>query len=102
MSKDSIPQPIEFFITSDASIVIEHTQRVLYLEDDDIAHIADRELHIHRLRRNDSKTSPATRSIEMLELELAEIMKGRFDHFMQNSQSKSANNTEPSACTISP
>ena len=83
MSEDGIPQPIEFFIASDASAVIEHTKRVLYLEDDDIAHIADGELHIHRLRRNDSKTSPATRSIETLELELAEIMKGKFDHFMQ-------------------
>ena len=83
MSEDGIPQPIEFFIASDASAVIEHTKRVLYLEDDDIAHIAEGELHIHRLRRNDSKSAPATRSIETLELELAEIMKGKFDHFMQ-------------------
>ena len=58
------------------------------------------ELHIHRLRRNDSKTLPVTRSIETLELELAEIMKGKFDHFMQNSQSESTNNTEPSACSM--
>jgi glucosamine--fructose-6-phosphate aminotransferase (isomerizing) len=36
-----MPQPIEFFIASDASAVIEHTKRVLYLEDDDIAHIAE-------------------------------------------------------------
>ena len=100
MSEDGILQPIEFFIASDASAVIEHTKRMLYLEDDDIAHIADGELHIHRLRRNDSKTSPATCSIETLELELAEIMKGKFDHFMQNSQSESANNTEPSACSM--
>ena len=76
-----MPQPIEFFIASDASAVVEHTKRVLYLEDDDIAHIADGELHIHRLRRNDGLSS--TRSIETLEMELAEIMKGQFDHFMQ-------------------
>lgn len=36
-----MPQPIEFFVASDASAVIEHTKRVLYLEDDDIAHIAE-------------------------------------------------------------
>ena len=81
LSEDGMPQPIEFFIASDASAVVEHTKRVLYLEDDDIAHIADGELHIHRLRRNDGLSS--TRSIETLEMELAEIMKGQFDHFMQ-------------------
>jgi glucosamine 6-phosphate synthetase-like amidotransferase/phosphosugar isomerase protein len=36
-----MPQPIEYFVASDASAVIEHTKRVLYLEDDDIAHIAE-------------------------------------------------------------
>lgn len=81
LSEDGMPQPIEYFIASDASAVVEHTKRVLYLEDDDIAHIADGELHIHRLRRNDGLSS--TRSIETLEMELAEIMKGQFDHFMQ-------------------
>ncbi|WFD30428.1 glutamine--fructose-6-phosphate transaminase (isomerizing) [Malassezia sp. CBS 17886] len=81
LSEDGLPQPIEYFVASDASAIIEHTKRVLYLEDDDIAHIADGELHIHRLRRNDGLST--TRSIETLEMELAEIMKGQFDHFMQ-------------------
>ncbi|PWN23351.1 putative GFA1-glucosamine--fructose-6-phosphate transaminase [Microstroma glucosiphilum] len=81
LSEDGTPQPIEYFIASDASAVIEHTKRVLYLEDDDIAHISEGELHIHRLRRNDGLSS--MRSIETLEMELAEIMKGSFDHFMQ-------------------
>ncbi|EMD35563.1 hypothetical protein CERSUDRAFT_85515 [Gelatoporia subvermispora B] len=85
MSEDGLPQPIEFFVASDASAIIEHTKRVLYLEDDDIAHIAEGELHIHRLRRNeDGRPETAShRTIETLELELAEIMKGKFDHFMQ-------------------
>jgi glucosamine--fructose-6-phosphate aminotransferase (isomerizing) len=82
MSEDGMPQPIEFFIASDASAVIEHTKRVLYLEDDDIAHVAEGELHIHRLRKDDGHLS-AVRAIETLEIELAEIMKGKFDHFMQ-------------------
>ena len=61
---------------------------MLYLEDDDIAHIAAGELHIHRLRRKeDGAQTPsqaaATRNIETLEIEIAEIMKGKFDHFMQ-------------------
>src|SRR3984885_9802102 len=81
MSEDGLPQPIEFFIASDAAAVVEHTKRVLYLEDDDIAHISGGELHIHRLRRKeDSEQTPSqvasTRSIETLELEIAAIMKG--------------------------
>ncbi|KAJ7599377.1 hypothetical protein C8J56DRAFT_916545 [Mycena floridula] len=88
MSEDGLPQPIEFFIASDAAAVVEHTKRVLYLEDDDIAHIAEGELHIHRLRRKDDGAQTpgqiaATRSIETLEIELAAIMKGKFDTFMQ-------------------
>ncbi|EGO03724.1 hypothetical protein SERLA73DRAFT_175328 [Serpula lacrymans var. lacrymans S7.3] len=85
MSEDGLPQPIEFFIASDASAIVEHTKRVLYLEDDDIAHIAEGQLHIHRLRRNEAggPPTPATRSIETLEIEIAAIMKGKFDHFMQ-------------------
>lgn len=88
MSEDGLPQPIEFFIASDAAAVVEHTKRVLYLEDDDIAHISGGELHIHRLRRKDDEAQTpsqvsATRSIETLEIEIAAIMKGKFDHFMQ-------------------
>ncbi|SGZ28555.1 BQ5605_C027g10372 [Microbotryum silenes-dioicae] len=93
LSDDGMPQPIEFFIASDASAIVEHTKRVLYLEDDDIAHIAEgdcddqlaspppAEFHIHRLRRDDGVS--AIRAIETLEIELAAIMKGQFDHFMQ-------------------
>jgi glucosamine--fructose-6-phosphate aminotransferase (isomerizing) len=81
LSEDGMPQPIEFFLASDPSAVIEHTKRVLYLEDDDIAHICEGELHIHRLRREDGLSS--VRFIQTLELELAEIMKGQYDHFMQ-------------------
>ncbi|KAI9319665.1 L-glutamine D-fructose 6-phosphate amidotransferase [Dichotomocladium elegans] len=82
LSEDGMPQPIEFFLASDAAAIVEHTKRVLYLEDDDIAHIASGELHIHRLRRSENGGS-TTRSIQTLEIELAEIMKGSFDHFMQ-------------------
>ncbi|KAI9229498.1 MAG: hypothetical protein DHS80DRAFT_13794 [Piptocephalis tieghemiana] len=81
LSEDGLPQPIEFFLASDPSAIVEHTKRVLYLEDDDIAHISEGELHIHRLRRDDGLAT--VRSIQTLEMEIAEIMKGSFDHFMQ-------------------
>ena len=41
MSEDGVPQPIEYFLASDPSAIVEHTKRVLYLEDDDIAHISE-------------------------------------------------------------
>ncbi|KAJ3120597.1 glutamine--fructose-6-phosphate transaminase (isomerizing) [Nowakowskiella sp. JEL0407] len=81
LSEDGLPQAIEYFLASDPSAIVEHTKRVLYLEDDDIAHISLGELHIHRLRRDDGMSS--IRSIQTLEMEIAEIMKGSFDHFMQ-------------------
>lgn len=81
LSEDGMPQPAEFFLSSDPSAVIQHTKKVLFLEDDDIAHIYDGELHIHRARRDDNIS--ATRSIQTLEMELAQIMKGPYKHFMQ-------------------
>lgn len=81
LSEDDQPLPIEFFLASDPAAVVEHTRKVLFLEDDDIAHIYDGELHIHRVRRNED--DKPIRSIETLELQLQQIMKGKFDHFMQ-------------------
>ncbi|KAJ1801379.1 glutamine--fructose-6-phosphate transaminase (isomerizing) [Coemansia sp. RSA 2399] len=78
---DGSPQPLEYFLASDPSAIVEHTRRVLYLEDDDMAHISgDGNLHIYRLRRDDGLSS--IRSIKTLEMELAAIMKGNFPHFM--------------------
>ncbi len=41
VQEDGMPQPIEYILASDASAIIEHTKKVLYLEDDDVAHISD-------------------------------------------------------------
>ena len=81
LSDDGMPQPAEFFLSSDASALVEHTKKVLYLEDDDIAHIHDGQLNIHRLTKDDGTSN--VRAIQTIELELQEIMKGKFDHFMQ-------------------
>ncbi|KAL5604339.1 hypothetical protein BROUX41_002311 [Berkeleyomyces rouxiae] len=81
MTDDGMPMPTEFFLSSDPSAIVEHTKKVMYLEDDDIAHIHEGSLNIHRLKKNDGSSN--VRSIQTLELELQEIMKGKFDHFMQ-------------------
>lgn len=81
MTDDGLPMPAEFFLSSDPSAIVEHTKKVMYLEDDDIAHIHEGSLNIHRLKKADGSSN--VRSIQTLELELQEIMKGKFDHFMQ-------------------
>ncbi|TPR01730.1 hypothetical protein CAN33_0040765 [Aspergillus niger] len=81
LSDDGVPQPAEFFLSSDPSAIVEHTKKVLYLEDDDIAHIHEGQLNIHRLTKDDGTSN--VRAIQTIELELQEIMKGNFDHFMQ-------------------
>ena len=81
LSDDGAPQPAEFFLSSDPSAIVEHTKKVLYLEDDDIAHIHEGQLNIHRMSKMDGTSN--VRAIQTIEMELQEIMKGRFDHFMQ-------------------
>ncbi|CAG4923732.1 glutamine--fructose-6-phosphate aminotransferase [isomerizing] 1-like [Colias croceus] len=85
---------VEYFFASDASAVIEHTNRVLYFEDDDVAHIKDGILSIHRM--SGSSSDPHQREILTLKLELQQIMKGNYDYFMQKEifeQSESIVNT---------
>lgn len=81
-AEDGLPTPVEFFLSSDPSSVIQHTKKVLFLEDDDIAHIYDGELHIHRAK-NSAAGESTVRPIQTLEMELNEIMKGPYEHFMQ-------------------
>uniref|UniRef100_A0A674PP55 Glutamine--fructose-6-phosphate aminotransferase [isomerizing] 1 n=1 Tax=Takifugu rubripes TaxID=31033 RepID=A0A674PP55_TAKRU len=61
--------------------VIEHTNRVIFLEDDDVAVVVDGRLSIHRIKRT-AGDYPA-RAIQTLQMELQQIMKGNFSSFMQ-------------------
>ncbi|XP_078285241.1 glutamine--fructose-6-phosphate aminotransferase [isomerizing] 1 [Rhinoraja longicauda] len=72
---------VEYYFASDASAVIEHTNRVIFLEDDDVAAVVDGKLSIHRINRR-AGDHPA-RAIQTLQLELQQIMKGNFGSFMQ-------------------
>uniref|UniRef100_A0A8D2PTI9 glutamine--fructose-6-phosphate transaminase (isomerizing) n=1 Tax=Zosterops lateralis melanops TaxID=1220523 RepID=A0A8D2PTI9_ZOSLA len=63
------------------SAIIEHTNRVIFLEDDDIAAVTDGKLSIHRLKR--SASDDPSRAIQTLQMELQQIMKGNFSAFMQ-------------------
>jgi len=77
---------VEYLFASDASAVIEHTNRVIFLEDDDFASVDNGRLTIHRVKRNfdtNDTSSALTREIITLKMEIQEIMRGNFKFFMQ-------------------
>lgn len=57
------------------SAVIEHTNRVIFLEDDDVAAVVDGRLSIHRIKRT-AGDHPG-RAVQTLQMELQQIMKGK-------------------------
>lgn len=54
-------EPVEYFVASDASAIIEHTKRIVFLEDDDIAEIKEGRLMIHRKLFEVNTSLPITR-----------------------------------------
>merc|ERR1712106_25814 len=70
---------VEYFFASDASAIIEHTNRVIFLEDDDVAAVKLGVLSIHRNNREGN----LAREITTLKMEIQQIMKGNFSSFMQ-------------------
>ena len=96
---------VEFYFASDASAMVEHTKRVLVLEDDDVCHCHDGTYKIYKVEKQKHSQHPGytsghdspeyglykpvvmskevERTIETLEMEVESIMKGEFDHFMQ-------------------
>ncbi|KAM0678319.1 glutamine--fructose-6-phosphate transaminase (isomerizing) [Binucleata daphniae] len=74
---------MEIFIASDASAIIEHTKKVIFLEDDDIAHVNNGNLMIHRPNSKEKDQGPSDiRKVNTLDTEIAQIMKGDYDHYM--------------------
>ncbi|HZW63347.1 MAG TPA: glutamine--fructose-6-phosphate transaminase (isomerizing) [Flavobacteriaceae bacterium] len=69
----------EFFIASDASPFIEYTKNAIYLEDEEMAIIRlDKEVKIRKIK-DDSLVDPY---IQELQMNLEQIEKGGYDHFM--------------------
>jgi glucosamine--fructose-6-phosphate aminotransferase (isomerizing) len=67
----------ETIIASDASAILAHTQRVIYLDDNDIAVVTRDSVDIR-----DLNNIPVTRGISELGLDSSAAEKGGFDHFM--------------------
>ncbi len=69
----------EFFIASDASPFIEYTKNAIYLEDEEMAIIRlGKEIEIRKIK-DDSLVAPY---IQELQMNLEEIEKGGYEHFM--------------------
>ncbi len=68
----------EFFIASDATPIVGRTQKVVYIEDEQVVRVKlGEELHIRTI--NDVEAVPY---VQELELNLESIEKAGFDHFM--------------------
>ncbi|HTF18781.1 MAG TPA: glutamine--fructose-6-phosphate transaminase (isomerizing), partial [Chryseolinea sp.] len=67
----------EFFMASDATPIIEYTNEVVYLNDQEIALIKDGKLSV-----TNTANLPLTPYVQTIDLELEAIEKGGFEHFM--------------------
>ncbi|MFW5657903.1 MAG: glutamine--fructose-6-phosphate transaminase (isomerizing) [Bacteroidota bacterium] len=67
----------EYFIASDATPIVEHTKSVIYLNDNDVAIIKKGELILKTL-----KNDKLTPKVHKLDLDIGEIDKGGYEHFM--------------------
>eukprot|EP00177_Eucheuma_denticulatum_P005478 GFKZ01009956.1.p1 GENE.GFKZ01009956.1~~GFKZ01009956.1.p1 ORF type:complete len:697 (+),score=87.86 GFKZ01009956.1:323-2413(+) len=73
----------EYFFSSDASAIVEHTDKVVYFEDNDLAHVSDDgHLQMFNFGESHSRSIVSNRSIATLDMELEHIMKGSYPHFM--------------------
>jgi len=67
----------ECFLASDVSAIIGHTQKIVYLEDNDVVEISSSGYTIQNL-----KGLPVSREVEEIEADLEIAQKGSFPHFM--------------------
>ena len=69
----------EFFLGSDASPIIEFTNKVVYLDDQDIAVINRNEKEVKYLNVHNGTTD---HEVQKIDLDLGQIEKGGYPHFM--------------------
>ncbi|MBD3639071.1 MAG: glutamine--fructose-6-phosphate transaminase (isomerizing) [Crocinitomicaceae bacterium] len=68
----------EYYVASDATPIVEYTKNVVYLEDEQIA-IVDRKNGLRIISIGNTEVSPY---VQELEMQLEELEKGGYDHFM--------------------
>jgi glucosamine 6-phosphate synthetase-like amidotransferase/phosphosugar isomerase protein len=87
---------VEYFLASDASAVVEHTKRVVVLEDGDVVAMRRGTYEIFNFGDGAgggkggggptaaavAAAAPLPRALQTLNMEVSSIMKGGYDHFM--------------------
>lgn len=68
----------ENFLASDPSAIMEHTKKVIYLEDYDVAIITSSEVKVHNLK----ETKNGAPKVELLDYENEEALLGDYPNFM--------------------
>jgi len=68
----------ENFLASDPSAIMEHTKKVIYLEDYDVAVITKTDVSVHNLKQ-DKRTAP---KVELLDYENEKALLGDYPNFM--------------------
>ncbi|KAK8509533.1 hypothetical protein V6N12_001623 [Hibiscus sabdariffa] len=95
--------PKELFLCSDASAIVEHTKKVLVIEDGEVVHLKDGGVSILKFENDKgncgnalSRPSSVQRALSFLEMEVEQINKGKYEHYMQkeiHEQSESLTTT---------
>ncbi|MDR2581096.1 MAG: glutamine--fructose-6-phosphate transaminase (isomerizing) [Fibromonadaceae bacterium] len=67
----------ESFLTSDVSVIVGHTQKIIYLEDNDVIRVSKEEFEIKNI-----KNKTVSREIQEVDTDLGHVQKGDFPHFM--------------------
>uniref|UniRef100_A0A803PTG8 glutamine--fructose-6-phosphate transaminase (isomerizing) n=1 Tax=Cannabis sativa TaxID=3483 RepID=A0A803PTG8_CANSA len=88
LSKNGCPK--ELFLSSDANAVIEHTKKVLVIEDGEVVHLKDGGVLILKFDKEKgehggalSRVASIQRALSILEMEVEQIKKGKYEHYMQ-------------------
>lgn len=85
-----------YVFASDPSAIVEHTKDVLILEDGDIVHVKNGDLQVHSAQAPTVMGQKQHRDLTQLHMDLEQIMKGNFAHFMLkeiHEQAESITNT---------
>lgn len=83
-------KPKEYYLASDANAIVEHTKRVLVIEDNEVVHMKDGTASVFKFEFEQPRSCglvvrPASvqRALSILEMEVEQIKKGNYEHYMQ-------------------
>jgi glutamine---fructose-6-phosphate transaminase (isomerizing) len=71
----------ENFLASDPSAIMEHTKKVIYLEDYDVAVLTRSKVSVHNLKQVDAADAPEPK-VELLDYDNERALLGDYPHFM--------------------